>query len=137
MFLAPACSVPFMLLAVYGMGFGHVGVPIVMKILMHLSYLRYALEGALTAMMRNRGTIPCKAVVDKFCLAFGDTNYFLEMMGFEERSVWLDVGALIGIYLLFRVICYNLLRQRLSPNKTFRALQLVVRLVKSHISMSR
>ncbi|KRT78556.1 hypothetical protein AMK59_7270, partial [Oryctes borbonicus] len=131
MFMAPSCSVPLMLLAVYGMGFGHIGIPIVMKVMMHLSYLRYSLEGVLNAVMRNRGTIPCQLQDDKLCLAFSDMNFFLEMMGFEERNVWVDVGALLFIYVLFRIICYNLLRQRLSPNKTFRALKLIVRLVKS------
>lgn len=137
MFVAPSCSVPLVLLAVYGMGFGHVGIPIIMKIIMHLSYLRYSLEGVLNAVMRDRGIIPCRLEDDKLCLAFADTNYFLKMMGFEERSFWLDVGALCFIYLLFRVICYNLLRQRLFPNKTFRTLQIIVRLIKSHINGSR
>ncbi|KAK9709102.1 ABC-2 type transporter [Popillia japonica] len=136
MFLAPSCSVPFMLLAVYGMGFGHVGIPITMKIMMHLSYLRYSLEAVVNAVMRDRGILPC-AQDEKLCFAFADPNVFLEIMGFEERNIWVDFGALLFIYVLFRVVCYNLLRQRLSPNKTFRALQLIVRLVKSHISVSR
>ncbi|GJQ65231.1 hypothetical protein Trydic_g7361 [Trypoxylus dichotomus] len=118
MFLAPACSVPFMLLAVYGMGFGHVGIPIVMKVLMHLSYLRYSLEGILNSVMRNRGPIPCHVEEDKLCLAFSDTNVFLEMMGFEERNVWMDVG--VGkstfINILGNYLTYNSLDEAAAAN---------------------
>ncbi|XP_022913335.1 ATP-binding cassette subfamily G member 4-like isoform X2 [Onthophagus taurus] len=135
MFVGPVISVPFMLLAVYGMGFGNTGIPIIMQIVMHFSYLRYSLEGAISAVFRDRGKFPCPET-EVFCI-FSDTNYFLEIMGFPERSVWIDVAALFFIYVLFRLTCYYLLRQRLSPNKTFRALHVIVRFVKSRVGGSR
>lgn len=51
MFVGPVMTVPLMLLAVYGMGYGNdIEIPSYVKILMSFSYLRYGLEGLFEAM---------------------------------------------------------------------------------------
>ncbi|KAL1506848.1 hypothetical protein ABEB36_006134 [Hypothenemus hampei] len=132
MFLGPVVAVPFMLLAVYGFGSGYDSIPSLIKFAMHFSYLRYSLEGLIHTMLTNREKLECPEV-EEFCI-WTDLEYFMKDMGMENTILWLDITALIFIYLLFRGGFYYLLKQRLSPNKTFLALEYIGRLVKSHIA---
>lgn len=60
--------------------------------------------------------------------------YYCCHLGMENCNFWVNIGALITILVLLRAMTYYLLRQRVQPNKTFQALHLVGRLVKSHLS---
>lgn len=62
MFVGPAFSVPFMLLAVYGMGNGSDdnAIPLHYRMAMSLSYLRYGLEGIVVSIYGdNRAPLIC------------------------------------------------------------------------------
>ncbi|VEN59298.1 unnamed protein product [Callosobruchus maculatus] len=131
MFVGPVATVPFMLLAVYGFGSGYDTIPTLIKIAMYFSYLRYSLEGLISAMLKGRQKLNCPDDED-FCI-YTDLNFFIQEMGMENTKYWVDVLALVCIFLLFRSSSYYLLRQRLSPNKTFLALQYIGRFIKSHI----
>ncbi|KAJ8947544.1 hypothetical protein NQ318_005023, partial [Aromia moschata] len=135
MFVGPVATVPFMLLAVYGFGSGYDTIPVLIKVAMYFSYLRYSLEGLIHAMLKNRKKLECPES-EEFCL-YTDLTFFIKEMGMENTIYWVDVVALVGVLILFRGGSYYLLRQRLSPNKTFLALQYIGRLVKSHLGMAR
>lgn len=135
MFVGPVLTVPLMLLAVYGFGSGTESIPVLIRIAMYFSYLRYALEGIISAMLYNRGKLPCPEEED-FCY-YSDMDFFVKEMGMENSVYWVDLGALIVCYVLFRAGSFYLLRQRLTPNKTFRALKVIGNLVKSHFSVTR
>lgn len=135
MFVGPVVTVPLMLLAVYGFGSGYNSIPILIRIAMHFSYLRYALEGLIAAMLYNRPKLPCPESED-FCL-YNDLEFFVKEMGMENAIYWVDILALCACLVLFRAAGFYLLRQRLTPNKTFVALQVIGRLIKSHFSMTK
>lgn len=135
MFVGPVLTVPLMLLAVYGFGSGANGIPILIRIAMYFSYLRYSLEGLITAMLHNRPNLPCPDT-EEFCY-YSDLKYFVKQVGMENSIYWVDIVALVVCYFIFRGASFYLLRQRLSPNKTFVALQVIGRLIKSHFSITR
>lgn len=135
MFIGPVVTVPLMLLAVYGFGSGYDSIPKLIRFAMHLSYLRYSLEGIIIAMLEGREKLSCPNSED-FCI-FTDLNYFIREMGMNNGKIWLDIGALFVALILFRGGSYYLLRQRLTPNKTFRYLQYIGRFVKNQIGFSR
>lgn len=135
MFVGPVVTVPIMLLAVYGFGSGYETIPILIKIAMYFSYLRYSLEGMIHAMLTGRQKLDCPET-EEFCI-YNDLEFFVREMGMENTIYWLDIVALLIILFIFRAGSYYLLRQRLSPNKTFIALQYMGRFVKSYISTSR
>lgn len=135
MFVAPVVSVPLMLLAVYGMGQG-ADIPIIIKIAMRFSYLRYGMEGLIISIYGNdRAVLHCPEEED-IC-PFRDPKLLIKFMGMEDVAYWLDLLALFICFLIFRLTSFYLLRQRLRPNKTFAALQVIGRIVKSHFSLTR
>lgn len=135
MFVGPVITVPIMLLAVYGFGSGYDTIPTLIKIAMYFSYLRYSLDGLIHSMLQGRKKLDCPESED-YCI-YTDLQFFIKEMGMENTIYWLDIAALVFIFILFRGGSYYLLRQRLSPNKTFLALQYIGRFVKSHFGMSR
>lgn len=135
MFVGPVATVPLMLLAVYGFGSGYNSIPILIRIAMHFSYLRYALEGLIAAMLYNRPKLDCPET-EEFCL-YNDLEFFVKEMGMENAIYWVDILALCVCLVVFRGAGFYLLRQRLTPNKTFVALQVIGRLIKSHFSMTK
>ncbi|KAF2899778.1 hypothetical protein ILUMI_06408 [Ignelater luminosus] len=135
MFIAPVASVPLILLAVYGMGQAN-SIPLLIKIAMHFSYLRYGMEGLTIAIYGNgRTVLPCPDEED-LC-PFRDPKFFITFIGMGNAIFWLDVLALAICFIIFRFTSFYLLRQRLRPNKTFAALQVIGRIVKSHFSITR
>lgn len=135
MFVGPVITVPFMLLAVYGFGSGYDTIPMLIKVAMYFSYLRYSLEGLIHAMLKDRPKLTCPET-EEYCI-YTDLNYFVKEMGMENTKYWLDVTALLVVLILFRSGSYYLLRQRLSPNKTFLALQYIGRFIKSQVGIAR
>ncbi|KAJ8938762.1 hypothetical protein NQ314_011359 [Rhamnusium bicolor] len=95
----------------------------------------YSLEGLIHAMLKGRKKLECPETED-FCI-YTDLNFFVKEMGMENTVFWLDIVALVGTLVLFRAGSYYLLRQRLSPNKTFLALQYIGRFIKSHLGITR
>uniref|UniRef100_A0A1B0D4K4 Uncharacterized protein n=1 Tax=Phlebotomus papatasi TaxID=29031 RepID=A0A1B0D4K4_PHLPP len=137
MFVGPVITVPTMLLAVYGIGFGKgVVIPGYVKALMSLSYLRYGLEGIVAAIYGySRDDMICPEE-EVFC-AYRKAKFLLVTMGFEEISYPLSVGALCIFYLVFNVMAFLLIRQRLSLRRTnFPAVQYIGQFVKQHFNLS-
>lgn len=136
MFVGPTLIAPLMLLAVYGLGSGSAGIPVVVKLLMSLSYLRYGLEGLVAAIYGSgRTNIPCPES-EQFCM-YVNPSHLLADMGMENVAFWFDLLVLFGMLVVLKAVSFYLLRQRLSPNRTFAAMHLIGRIVKSHISFSR
>ncbi|XP_011314770.1 ATP-binding cassette sub-family G member 1-like [Fopius arisanus] len=131
MFVGPVISVPLMLLAVQGIG-EQEPLPFYRLLPMYLSYIRYGLEALCVAVFGyGRKTLPCPEIYCQYSIP----REMLRTMGMAESGFWSNFLALVIILVVFRAITYYLLRQRLQPNKTFQALHLIGRLVKSHLSM--
>lgn len=66
MFVGPCLAVPLMLLAVYGLGQGQ-NIPVLIRIAMYFSYLRYAMEGLVISIYGGgRPQLPCPE--DEVCI---------------------------------------------------------------------
>ncbi|KAL0831044.1 hypothetical protein ABMA28_001927 [Loxostege sticticalis] len=132
-FLGPALSVPLMLLAVYGIGYGDVPPPFIWKLARSCSFLRYGIEGLVAAIYGPpRDDLICPDHVD-YC-EYKNVNYFVKLMGMSGVSFWADFGVLTMMLLAMNLAGYYLLRQRLSPNYAFRAIKVIGNFIKTKMS---
>lgn len=134
--MGPALSVPFMLLAVYGMGTGSNQIPILIRIAMYFSYIRYGLEGLVIAIYGSgREGMFCPPE-EIFCeIRYPDE--LLKQVGMESVNYWFDVGALTVVFILLKLMSYFLLKMRLSTTPSKIALSFIGRFVKTHITLTR
>lgn len=125
-----------MLLAVYGMGTGSQHIPILIRIAMYFSYIRYGLEGLVMAVYGNgREKMVCPST-KIFCeLLYPDE--LLKQVGMENVNYWFDLFALTVIFIVLKLSCYLLLRMRLSTTPSKIALSFIGRFVKTHMTLSR
>ncbi|CAK9794778.1 ATP-binding cassette subfamily G member 4 [Anthophora quadrimaculata] len=132
-FVGPAISVPLMLVAVQGLGETET-LPIYRRLIMYLSYIRYGLEGLITALYGfNRENLYCPP--SKIFCEFRSPRQILHTLQMDHVVFWLNFLALIIILIIMKVLTFYLLRQRLKPNKTFQALRLIGTLIKSHFNI--
>ncbi|XP_069676331.1 ATP-binding cassette subfamily G member 4 [Periplaneta americana] len=136
MFVGPALSVPLMLFAVYGMGAGSSSVPIHMRLVMCLSYLRFGFEGIMYAIYGNNRPMLTCPVEEQYC-HFRSPKTLLMETGMENSNIWVSVIALIFYILVFKGFSYLLLRWRLTQNHRFAALNYVGRIIKTHFSVAQ
>uniref|UniRef100_A0A8D9A3F0 ATP-binding cassette sub-family G member 1 n=1 Tax=Cacopsylla melanoneura TaxID=428564 RepID=A0A8D9A3F0_9HEMI len=134
-FVGPALSVPFMLLAIYGLGTGSNHIPPLIRLGMYGSYLRYGLEGIVLALYENRPVMECPNK-EIFC-ELRHPNLLIERVGMEGCNYWVDVMALLFIMSLFKIICFFILKRRLSPSTSRGALGYVGQLIKTHFSLTK
>ncbi|KAF5302198.1 hypothetical protein FQA39_LY10237 [Lamprigera yunnana] len=135
MFMGPCLSVPLMLLAVYGIGQGN-DIPILIRIAMYFSYLRYGMEGLIVAVYGNGRPILACPEEETIC-PLRSPKHLIAFMGMENVIFGVNVLALVICFFVFRLTSFYLLRQRLQPNKTFTALRVIGQIVKSHFSITR
>lgn len=134
-FVGPVLSVPLMLLAVYGLGTGSKYIPTIVRLFMYLSYLRYGLEGLVLAIYgNNRAQMLCPQQ-EMYC-QLREPRALLKEVGMEDVDYWVDVIALSVTFVIFKIICYILLRKRLSSTQKFGALYFISRLVKSQFNFT-
>lgn len=135
-FIGPTLSVPLMLFAVYGMGAGTQSIPIYMRVLMCLSYLRFGFEGLMYAIYGNgRAMVPCPPE-ETYC-HFRSPKTLLTETGLENSDIWIAVLGLTVYVVLFKTIFYFLLRWRLSRHSNFAALNYVGRIIKMHFNFTQ
>ncbi|GLV33100.1 uncharacterized protein CBL_10447 [Carabus blaptoides fortunei] len=136
MFVGPVLTVPLMLLSVYGLGSQYENIPSIIRLAMSFSYLRYGMEGLIVAVYGgDRTKLPCPEH-EEYCL-YVSPKHLMTDMGMEHVVFWFDILMLAVMYVLMKATSFYLLRQRLSPNKTFAALHVIGRIVKSQFGTSR
>ncbi|XP_063361434.1 ATP-binding cassette sub-family G member 1-like [Cydia amplana] len=134
-FLGPALSVPLMLLAVYGIGYGDVPAPLFWRMARACSFMRYGIEGLIVAIYGPpRDDLICPDHVD-YC-EYKNVKYFVKLMGMSGVSFWMDLGVLLLMLCAMNMAGYYLLRQRLSPNYAFRAIKIIGSFIKTKMSIS-
>nr|CAD7400972.1 unnamed protein product [Timema poppensis] len=132
-FVGPTMAVPLMLLAVYGLGGESINIPLYIKPFMYMSYLRYALEGLVIATYgNNRAALICPDE-EVYC-HFKHPKTLLQETGMEKANIWVAITGLVVFYIIFRSIFYFLLKRRLSMKRSFAALNIVGRFVKSYFT---
>ncbi|XP_047987028.1 ATP-binding cassette sub-family G member 1-like isoform X2 [Leguminivora glycinivorella] len=134
-FMGPALSVPLMLLAVYGIGYGDMPAPLFWRMARACSFMRYGIEGLVVAIYGPpRDDLICPDHVD-YC-EYKNVKYFVKLMGMSGVSFWTDFGVLMLMLCAMNMAGYYLLRQRLSPNYAFRAIKIIGRFIKTKMSIS-
>lgn len=137
MFVGPVVTVPMMLLAVYGIGFGKgVVIPGYVRALMSVSYLRYGLEGIIAAIYHyGRSDMVCPD--DEVYCQYRSAKYLMQTMGFETVHFGVSVFMLIFFYLLFNAGAFLLIRQRLSMRRSsIAAVAYIGQFVKQHLNLN-
>lgn len=136
MFLGPVLTVPLMLLAVYGFGFGPDTYPIYIRIVMSLSYVRYGLEGIIAAIYGyKRADLFCPDS-ELFCM-FSNSEFLKDFLGFHEADYLVSVVGLCLYYVLYTTAAYFMIKTRVSRTKSnYVAIQYVSALVKTHFNFS-
>lgn len=137
MFVGPVVTVPLMLLAVYGIGYGReIEISPLMKVVMSFSYLRYGLEGLIEAMYGyNRADTICPST-EIYCM-FSKAKFLRTLLGFEDVNYFVSIVALVSYYVLFTVTAFYMIKMRLSTvYKNNIAVQYLGRFVKAHLNFA-
>lgn len=135
-FIGPVCAVPLMLLSVYGIGTGQTSIPIFIRCIMSLNYLRYGLEGIVQSIYGfDRGDMSCPED-ENFC-PYKKPIYLLKNMGFENLSVNISIAALISFYIIFNLMAIMLIKNRLSVRRTdLWPIRIVSRFIKNYLNFT-
>ena len=137
MFVGPVLTVPMMLLAVYGIGFGKgVVIPLYVRAVMAVSYLRYGLEGIIAAIYHyDREDMICPD--EEIYCQYRNAKYLMTNMGFEGANFGISVVALVFFYFLFNAGAFYLIRQRLSMRRNGgAAVAYLGQFVKQHLNLN-
>ncbi|XP_044747965.1 ATP-binding cassette sub-family G member 4 isoform X1 [Coccinella septempunctata] len=110
-FLAPVMSVPFLLFSGFFVSFD--AIPIYLRWITYLSYIRYGFEGtALATYGFNRTKLECH---QPYC-HFKDPSTTLEELDMQYSEYSLDIIALLVIFLILRIAAFLFLRWKLRSN---------------------
>ncbi|XP_043269569.1 ATP-binding cassette sub-family G member 4 isoform X2 [Venturia canescens] len=107
-FIGPVSSVPIVLFGGFFVNFD--AMPIYLKFLSYVSYIRYAFEGAMiTVYGYNRPKLQCRK---DYC-HYKPPMKILEQMSMENAVYWIDAVALVGFVIVVRIVAYFVLRLKL------------------------
>lgn len=111
-FLAPVMSVPFLLFSGFFVSFN--AIPIYLRWITYLSYIRYGFEAtALATYGFGREKLQCFTT---YC-HFKSPKTTLEELDMTESKIELDIIALIIIFVLLRIAAYLFLRWKLKMQR--------------------
>ncbi|KAG4079373.1 hypothetical protein HA402_008065 [Bradysia odoriphaga] len=111
-FLAPVMSVPFLLFSGFFVSFD--AIPIYLRWITYLSYIRYGFEGtALATYSFGREKLKCHQV---YC-HFKSPETTLEELDMLDANFTLDIVALIVIFVVLRVAAYLFLSWKLRSSR--------------------
>ncbi|TMW53490.1 hypothetical protein DOY81_001426 [Sarcophaga bullata] len=136
-FMGPVMACPLILLSFYGMGYGkEIEIPLLMRFIMKLSYLRHGLEGLVEALYGyDRADTMCPPT-EMFCM-FKKAQFLRSVLGFENIDYWISVGFLIIFYIIFTTGAFILIKHRLSVSTSSnRLLQYVNQLMVKYFNFT-
>ncbi|XP_054261106.1 ATP-binding cassette sub-family G member 4 isoform X2 [Macrosteles quadrilineatus] len=111
-FLAPVMSVPFLLFSGFFVSFD--AIPVYLRWITYLSYIRYGFEGtALATYSFGREKLKC---FQTYC-HFKSPDTTLEELDMTDASFTLDIVALIIIFFTLRVAAFLFLRWKLMSTR--------------------
>ncbi|XP_073824320.1 ATP-binding cassette sub-family G member 4 [Musca autumnalis] len=112
-FLAPVLTIPMMMFAGFGVTLRDL--PSYLKWGSHISYLRYGLEGFVSAIYGNdRGTLECEEA--PYC-HYRYPRKFLDEITMTGDQFWNDIIALGIIILIFRIAAFVILKAKIKSVK--------------------
>ncbi|KAM0733663.1 ATP-binding cassette sub-family G member 1 [Formica fusca] len=134
MFIGPVIFCTMILAAVQGFG-DPTSLSIYRKLFMYSSHVRYGLEALTVAMYGfNRPRLPCPA--EEIYCHYSSPKEIFRIIALENApNYWVDLLALIIIFIICKIMFYYLLKQRVQPNKTIQILQIIGKSVKNHFNI--
>ncbi|KAF5308851.1 hypothetical protein FQR65_LT00551 [Abscondita terminalis] len=108
--VASAIASPLIILCFHGLGYGSSITPY-MRIIMGVSYVRFAVVAGMVAILENRGPFEC--LEDVFCY-YKDPDHILKDLGMLHSSYGWNMLGLAIYALLFRIIAFFAIRYRLT-----------------------
>lgn len=122
----PAIATPMLMLSIYGIGYGALIEPI-MKIIMSLSYLRFAAAGLVVSMFGlDREPLHC---YELYCHYKRPHNLLVDM-GMDGVTITSQMLALIIFFIFYRGLSFLALRYRLTPEFNHRILDVSAKLLR-------
>ncbi|XKL66365.1 hypothetical protein PGB90_009785 [Kerria lacca] len=107
-FLAPVMSVPFLLFSGFFVSFD--AIPVYLRWITYLSYIRYGFEGtAIATYGYNRTKLNC---LQEYC-HFKNPSITLKDLDMEDSKFEVDIIALIIIFMVLRIAAFIFLRYKL------------------------
>lgn len=111
-FLAPVMSVPFLLFSGFFVSFD--AIPVYLRWITYLSYIRYGFEGtALATYGFNRTALECTI---PYC-HFKHPITTLEELDMLNSDYNIDAIALVAIFFVLRIAAFLFLRWKLQANR--------------------
>ncbi|XP_049868016.1 ATP-binding cassette sub-family G member 1 isoform X1 [Pectinophora gossypiella] len=111
-FLAPVMSVPFLLFSGFFVSFN--AIPVYLRWITYLSYIRYGFEGtALATYSYDRPKLQCH---QSYC-HFKNPLTTLEELDMQDADFTLDIAALCLIFVVLRVAAFLFLRWKLKSTR--------------------
>ncbi|KAB7507313.1 ATP-binding cassette sub-family G member 1 [Armadillidium nasatum] len=111
-FIGPVSTIPILLFS--GFFAPYSTIPVYLRWITYLSYVRYGFEGALLSIYGfNREKLNCS---EPYC-HFKSPEKFLDTMDVGNIPYWANVLALFGYFLLLRVAGYFVLRWKLKAER--------------------
>lgn len=111
-FLAPVMSVPFLLFSGFFVSFD--AIPIYLRWITYLSYIRYGFEGtALATYGFDRSKLQCFI---SYC-HFKSPLTTLQELDMDKSSYAVDAAALVAIFFFLRIAAYLFLKWKLKTNR--------------------
>ncbi|XP_041981555.1 ATP-binding cassette sub-family G member 1 isoform X2 [Aricia agestis] len=111
-FLAPVMSVPFLLFSGFFVSFN--AIPVYLRWITYVSYIRYGFEGtALATYSFNRTKLQCHQT---YC-HFKNPLTTLEELDMLDADFTLDIAALCLIFLILRIAAFLFLRWKLKSTR--------------------
>lgn len=106
-FLAPVVSIPILLFSGFFISLDTI--PFYLKWLSYISYIRYSYQSVLLGIYSlNRPELVC----DKIFCPFQEPLDFLKEMDMISGNLYVDYAALLGFFIVFRIIAYHVLYYR-------------------------
>ncbi|XP_049763959.1 ATP-binding cassette subfamily G member 4-like [Schistocerca cancellata] len=109
--IAPAFVSPLLVLWQYNMGAYHT-TPLFMRIIMSTSFFRLGMIAMILALMEDRKQMDCPEI---FC-PFSYPKTLLGLVGADGQDMTVNIGGLLAMILVVRVMWYIALRIRLSSD---------------------
>ncbi|XP_018007289.1 ATP-binding cassette sub-family G member 4-like [Hyalella azteca] len=111
-FLGPITSIPVLLFSGFFVTFSTI--PIYLRWISYVSYVRYGFEGTLLAIYGfDRQPLKCS---EAYC-HFKSPKKFLQQMDIEGAHFWMDFLILLMFFVLLRLIGYFVLRWKLKSER--------------------
>lgn len=107
-YLGPVTTIPVVLFSGFFVNFNTI--PKYLRWLTYVSYVRYGYEGAMLSVYGfNRKKLQCS---EAYC-HFRSPAKFLEELTMDGANFWVDVGALLAVFVAIRIISYFVLRMKI------------------------